>query len=173
MYVESTIAHNTVQVDGRDIERRSRHPYGSGLGKCTKVDGRFIIRGEAEHGSYLHERMLRYEPGRLLEVIDIVSPQTDEIEAVSWFNINGEFQAVVEGNTILFHAPDGEFVLRANSECELIMPVRGQQSPMRGWRSKVDRELVPVWNFGYRHTSGSRKQHLVSFEIVNSVEGNQ
>lgn len=168
MYVESTIAHNTVQVDGKDIERRTRLPYGSALGKCTSSGGRFIIRGTAEHENYVHERMLRYEAGKTLEVIDTLIPSEDEIEAISWFNLDGSFEAVVEANTIWFHAPESDFTIRVSSEGELVMPVRGQQSPMRGWRSRVDREVVPVWNFGFRQMSRTRSRQQVTFEIIDS-----
>lgn len=166
MYVESTIAHNTVQVNGRDIDRRNRKPYGSAVEKCTETDGRFILRGLAEHQSYVHERMLRFEPGQLLEVIDTLSPVDEGIEAIAWFNIDGDFEATIESNSILFRAPDDEFMIRVSSDSELVIPVRGQQSPMRGWRSKVDRELVPVWNFGYKQSCSSRSRQLVRFQIV-------
>lgn len=173
MYVESTIAHNTVQVDGKDIERRLRAPYGSALGKCTNSEGRFIIRGTATHADYVHERMLRFEPGRSLEVIDTLNTEGKAIEAISWFNLDGSFDAEVESNAIWFHSPNKEFKIRVSSESQLIMPVRGQQAPMRGWRSKVDRELVPVWNFGYQQVVDSRSRQLVTFEIIDSAEGNQ
>ena len=40
--------------------------------------------------------------------------------------------------------------LMITSDGELVQPVRGQQSPLRGWRSVVDRELLPAWSFGFR-----------------------
>lgn len=168
MYVEGTLAHNTVQVDGENIERRDRAAYGSALGKCTKTGGRFILRGEVEHEKYLHERMLRYEPGTSLEVIDTLSPSKGEIDAVSWFNVNGDFEAEVVDNFLVFHEPEGNFRIRVSSWGELIMPVRGQQSPMRGWRSKVDRELIPVWSFGFRQVCTDKRRQNVKFEILET-----
>lgn len=168
MYVEGTIAHNTVQVDDENIERRDRAAYGSALGRCTKTDDRFILRGEVEHDKYLHERMLRYEPGTSLEVIDTLSPSKGEIDAVSWFNVNGDFEAEVVDNSLVFHEPEAKFKIRVICGGELIMPVRGQQSPMRGWRSRVDRELIPVWNFGFRQVLADKARQNVKFEIIKT-----
>lgn len=166
MYVESTIAHNTVEVGGTDIERRQRRPYGSALGKCTNTGNRFIIRGAVEHKDYLHERMLRYQRGNRLQVIDTITPKASEISAISWFNINGEFEAEVRDNFVIFRPPNATFVIKVSSEGELVEPVRGQHSPMRGWRSKIDRELVPVWNFGFKKVVTKRVRQQVLFEII-------
>lgn len=168
MYVEGTSAHNTVQVDGENIERRQRTPYGSALGECLKTGDQFVLNGQVNHNKYSHDRTLKYIPGNFLEVVDILNPANGEIEAVSWFNVNGDFEAEVIGGVVNFHEPNGEFTIRVSSDGELVMPVRGQQTPMRGWRSKVDRELVPVWNFGFRLKCYAMAKQLVQFVIIDS-----
>src|SRR5699024_9768774 len=37
-YVEGTMAHNTLMMDGQNQDRRTRTPYGSGIGECTESD---------------------------------------------------------------------------------------------------------------------------------------
>jgi len=172
IYVESTLAHNTIQVDGENIERRERIPYGSALGDCTITDGRFILRGAVEHNTYRHQRLLKYEPGHSLEIIDTLSQMESDIEAVSWFNVNGEFDATIEDNFILFYMPGRKHMIRIIGDGELVHPVRGQVSPLRGWRSKFDGEIQPVWNFGYKFVAGNEIRHHVRIELISAANQN-
>lgn len=164
-YVESTMAHNTVAVDGRDIERRTREPYGSSLGDCTNDGNEFVLRGRVDHVGYVHERELKFVPGEKLTVIDRLISTGKVEEAVAWFNMDGELALSVDNGRVRVSLPGSDEKLWVASSGELVEPVLGQQSPMRGWRSKMDRQVEPVWNFGFRVAVGADTQIVTVFEF--------
>ncbi|MDN5655852.1 MAG: heparinase II/III family protein, partial [Kocuria sp.] len=88
-YVEGTMAHNTLMMDGRDQDRRMRKPYGSALGECIRSQsGRFDLAGRAHHADYIHRRRLVYTPGEELLIKDSVFAQSPETrEGTLWFNV--------------------------------------------------------------------------------------
>ncbi|WP_328700688.1 heparinase II/III domain-containing protein [Corynebacterium lujinxingii] len=153
--MESTYAHNTVSVNGRNLDRRVRKPYGSALGKCYELDERFVLSGSVTHKDFIHERYLDLCPGKKLVVSDTVVPLSAPSNAVAWFNLNGDAELVnKESDSLVFELPNGAGLLRVKHNGRLVEPVKGQTSPLRGWRSYRERELVPQWNFGIRRTLG-------------------
>ena len=152
-YVEGTMAHNTLMMDGRNQERRRREPYGSALGDCFRTDdGQFDLSARVHHADYIHRRRLFYTPGQQLLVKDSVFSQSAETrEGTLWFNVSGEFELEsVDGDVIFTAAREGETSrLMITGPGRLIEPVRGQTSPMRGWRSRQDRSLEPTWSVGF------------------------
>lgn len=148
-YVESTVAHNTVSVDGRDIERRFRKPYGSAIEQAAHESGTFRINARAEHPTYLHHRSLALTPHERLIVVDKIKPLDTCAQAVSWFNVNGDFALDVKGEIIRITGDGLRQPLWVRSTGTLVAPVKGEVNPLRGWRSKMDRTTEPVWNFGF------------------------
>lgn len=148
--VERTISHNTVSVDGLDHERRKRQPYGSGVKSCRKTsEGVFEISAEAPHLEHVHRRRLEYRPGESLMIDDHIDVTGSCEQATAWFNMNGELDLTVEDDVVRITLP-GTGVLLVTSNGQLVPPVRGQNDPLRGWRSRVDRKLEPTWSFGYK-----------------------
>ncbi|MGP9650365.1 heparinase II/III domain-containing protein [Glutamicibacter sp. AOP38-B1-38] len=153
-YVESTIAHNTLMMDGENHRRVRRTPYGSALGECVAKSGRFDLSGRVRHTDYVHRRRIIYVPGEELRLLDAVhSAKEESREAIVWLNINGAFElADVSGGTVKMTLDDAEhpLSLTLSGPGKLVAPVRGQKLPMRGWRSRVDRDLEPTWSIGFR-----------------------
>ncbi len=159
-YVESTMAHNTLMVDGRNHERRARTPYGSGLGECLESNGVFDLSARVHHADYIHRRRLVFRPGRDLRFKDSVFSQSPEPrECVLWFNVSGEFDLVELGDELTFSLTrKGRAPLRlvVSGPGSVVEPVRGQASPLRGWRSRQDRSLEPAWSFGFAFSVDTR-----------------
>lgn len=151
--MESTYAHNTVSVNGRNLDRRTRKPYGSALGRCLALDGRFLLSGSVTHQSHTHDRYLDFRPGMKLLVTDVLTPLADQCHAVSWFNLNGEAELLEQNkHSLVFQLPGEAGKLQVKFDGKLIEPVRGQSSPLRGWRSHRERHMAPQWNFGIQKT---------------------
>ncbi|MDT0212629.1 heparinase II/III family protein [Rothia sp. ARF10] len=153
-YVEGTMAHNTLMMDGRNQERRTRAPYGSGLLDCSAEDGVFDLSGRVHHADYIHRRRVVYRPGEELLVKDSVFSQSPEPrEGTLWFNISGHFElesAVDEGDVVLVATQDGVTTrLVVTGPGRMLEPVRGQTEPLRGWRSRQDRSMEPTWSLGF------------------------
>jgi len=151
-YVEGTRAHNTVEMDGEDQERRNRAPYGSGIADAVQADGVFDLSARVHHADYIHRRRVVYTPGRQLLVKDAVFSQSpDTRTAVVWYNIDGSFELIERDEALVFERlVDGEPVrLEVSGPGTLVDPVRGGQDPLRGWRSRRDRSLEPVWSIGF------------------------
>lgn len=147
-HVESTRAHNALEMDGT-IQDRRRRPFGSGLVSAEKEGEAFVIVARAPYADYTHRRKLNLVPGRRLIVLDSVhSRREDEREAVAWFLLNGSLELLESaGNGVRFRLPSGD-VLQVSSDGRVLAPVRGQESPLRGWRSCQEGELEPAWSFG-------------------------
>lgn len=152
-YVESTIAHNTVAVDGLNHDRRKRRPFGSGMDACIELDGQYILTGHVDHGFWQHSRQLSFLPGQWLIVedrLDVTDGQPHDFR--SWFNLAGDFDLeVCEGSVLrVDHANwDESLWIQSFSNSDLILPVKGETEPMRGWRSIKDREMIQSWSLGY------------------------
>ncbi|HYE43291.1 MAG TPA: heparinase II/III family protein [Caulobacteraceae bacterium] len=76
VFVESTHAHNTVEVDGQSYDRRKDKPYGSALVAAGQTeDGLVYSLGEASHVAQgVHRRLLILSHGRWLLVVDRIAP---------------------------------------------------------------------------------------------------
>lgn len=152
-YVESTIAHNTVAADGLNHERRRSKPYGSGLETCTEADGTYLLSGSVEHLQWEHGRKVSMLPGKWLVIDDAVkSLDGQHHDFRSWLNLSGDFDAeVVDDSMVRFTHADWEEPLWIEplSGAQLILPVRGETEPLRGWRSVKDRELIETWSVGF------------------------
>ena len=159
-YVEGTMAHNTLMMDGRNQERRRREPYGSALGDCFRTEeGQFDLSARVHHADYIHRRRLVYTPGRQLLVKDSVFSQSPETrEGTLWFNVSGHFELESADDEVVFVTSGGERATRLviSGPGRLIEPVRGQSSPMRGWRSRQDRAMEPTWSVGFAFAIDTR-----------------
>lgn len=167
-YVESTMAHNTLMMDGVDQDRRLREPYGSALGKCFSDNGIFDLSARVHHTDYVHRRRIVFRPGSELLVKDSVFSQSTETrEGILWFNISGDFELIQADEDVVFSlaTAGGELRLSITSQGRLMQPVRGETDPLRGWRSRLDRKLEPVWSLGFEVSIDTRASVDTRFKL--------
>ncbi|GIL34740.1 heparinase II/III family protein [Phycicoccus sp. DTK01] len=171
-YVESTRAHNTVQMDDTDHERRDRTPYGSGISAGEEREGVFRLRGEVRHTRWRHERSVTFKPGSWLLVEDVVSAAEDH-DFTTWWNLSEALgDPAVDGSTLSFGLSGQErrLYVESLSQDVLVPVVKGQEEPLRGWRAAVDYEFTPIWSFGYR-TAQVREHTFVTLLSLGSPLG--
>lgn len=166
-YFESTMAHNTLMVDGKIQDRRRREPFGSGLTECTHSDGVFDLSARVHHADYIHRRRVIFRPGDELMIKDSVFSQSpDTREGVLWNNISGDFELEEAADGLIFvSSGDRPIRIRITSSARLIEPVRGQMNPMRGWRSRQDRSMEPTWSIGFVFPIEVRASVTTTFKI--------
>ncbi len=151
-YVESTIAHNTVAADGENHDRRGRRPYGAGLAGCSEVEGIFELNGEVDHEYWIHRRRITFKPQEWLLVEDAVGSCDASLHDFrSWFNLSGALEVIQEENAfrVNHESWDEPLWITGWGEIGPILPVKGEENPLRGWRSVEDRTLQPTWSLGY------------------------
>lgn len=169
-YVEGTMAHNTLMMDGVNQDRKTREPYGGAIGSCEEDQGVFDLSGRVHHSDYIHRRRVIFEPGAKLRIKDsIFSQSPDNREGILWFNVDGDFE-LAEGDDrlrFILERPNSKLVLLVNGPGRLVAPVRGQEQPLRGWRSTKDRTLVPTWSFGFALSIDTRATVETTFELTD------
>lgn len=151
-YVESTMAHNTLMVDGTNQQRHGRKPYGSALTECVRKGERFDLSARVRHPDYVHRRRVVYTPGKELRLLDALHSRLPTArEAVVWLNLDGSFELESVGEEIVLVAEteNGPLRLSVSGPGRALDPVRGQQEPLRGWRSRKDGALEPTWSLGF------------------------
>jgi hypothetical protein len=170
-YVEGTRAHNTVEVDGRSHERRNRRPYGSAIVSADQIGARFVACAEVDHGTWHHRREIVLHPGRWLCIRDILAARDEQRHDFrAWWNLAEKLALEsVDGDDMLrFGREDGgEITVRSFDDSSLVLPVRGQVAPLRGWRSKQDGEFTPAWSFACEATN--RQSH--TFDTAFMLDG--
>ena len=152
-FVQSTRAHNTVEIDGEDFATRSADRYGSGLESIAPTDFVFVLRGRVRHATFgvAHERTLYYRPQEWLVVEDRLNAQEPH-EFTQWFHFHEDLE--VE------RAEDGQYrarlatgqllwVRQGPARCASDL-VKGTTGPrMNGWRSVAYEEMVPRYALGF------------------------
>jgi hypothetical protein len=149
-YVERTRSHNTVEVDGRDHNRRYRRPYGSALVSAQEREDHFQVVGRVDHGHWTHERRVVLAPGRWLLVIDAVEASDDaEHDIRVWWNLPEALSDPERGDGVVsFQLPTGDdrIWVETLDGAGIVTPVCGATDPLRGWRSTVDYSFTPAWS---------------------------
>ncbi|ACZ20833.1 glycosyltransferase [Sanguibacter keddieii DSM 10542] len=146
-YVESTRAHSTVEVGGKDHDRVRREPYGSALGVVEERDGLYRLCGAVDHDTWQHEREIIFSPGEWLLVTDAVTGLARRETVRSHLNISAGFALKRKNSSTVTATRDGEraFSIVELSQAAFVRPTSGATAPLRGWRSTTDLELIPSW----------------------------
>jgi hypothetical protein len=149
IYVESTHAHNTVQIDGRNHQRRGRNPYGSALKRWGKQDNIIFAESHVRHFRTLrHARVLLFHPGEWLLVYDWLWDNLKENHHFTqWFHFAPHLEVAVEKEQL--NVTNAKIPLKAVSllpGLELGNPIRGQKEPhLQGWYSPQEKQMIPNW----------------------------
>lgn len=167
-YVERTRAHNTIQADGREHDRRERSPYGSAIDSALKRGEVFELQGSVDHHSWRHTRKIHFYPGSWLLVVDDVESLDDRSHDYKlWWNLSESLSLVdVEGTSVEFSLPeDRKLFVSGEGNFGLLNPIKGGVDPLRGWRSTVDYDFQPSWSMGFSATGILQSSFTTLFSL--------
>jgi len=157
IYVESTRAHNCVEIDGCSYRRLNGNAFGSGL-KGASQQGSLVIFDSSLtiQPSLLHRRILILAPREFLLVVDwLADRSTTRHDFRQWFQMAPSWSVCREGNGYVSHSGDAELhvldLLASSSPSDVYF---GQEEPLQGWTSLASGSLVPSasFNFGVEQT---------------------
>lgn len=158
IYVESTRAHNCVEIDSKSYPRRRVRPFGSALRYAGEQGGLAVTDCDATYlRSVRHRRVLVMAPGHFLLVTDWLNDRTAPHDYRQWFQLASEWSAERTPAGIVARASPaagggGDHVRQAETlqvvdvlgEHAFGEPVRGQTEPqLQGWTSDGPYSLVP------------------------------
>lgn len=168
VYVESTRAHNTLEFDGRNAERKGVKPYGSALGRHVSLpNGLHAIESEVRrHGSVRHARLLVLQPERWLLVFDWFHDNRGHTHDVrQWFHLAPQHALQPDGLGFMVPLTGTDAPLRVAELTGTAVPSRpflAEESPQwQGWWSAKERDLSPAYAFNFAR-SGVASGHFVT-----------
>jgi Heparinase II/III-like protein/Heparinase II/III N-terminus len=168
VYVESTRAHNAVEIDRRSHNRRAI-PYGSALDAWGECDGAYWARSSATFAEHVeHVRLLLFAPRRFLLVIDNLEDRAGGThDFCQRFHVAPEFGAVEQDGVVTLSSDDERLPplhVRTLSEARSRGVVRGQHDPeLLGWTSPEPGSLVPASTFAFEREGVSRTHFATLF----------
>jgi Heparinase II/III N-terminus/Heparinase II/III-like protein len=157
IYVESTRAHNCLEIDGSSYPRRGVPFYGSAI-KSAGLDsetGVVATKAAVVHLDTIeHTRLLFHLPGEWTLVIDHASDAREQPHAFAQRFQFGPALELVDGvaGQLVLRIPTSEEYLTAVQLCaaEPLAPVRGQREPeLQGFVSRTAGVLTPSWSSGW------------------------
>jgi len=171
VYVESTRAHSTVEINGADQDRVNRKPYGSGLlawGQTENCDLMYASAKVAQSGDFEHTRFLVLSPAKWLLVIDNIETQTSNNNYRQWFQLAPELTVqpsptgyFVTGGTL----NEGLYVRTLTAEARPREPVRGQTAPLQGWWSSKLGVFEPITSICFEINNAGRGLFTTLFDL--------
>ena len=168
VFVESTHAHNTVEIDGQSYDRRTEKPYGSALVAGGRTaEGRVFSLGEVDHGPLgRHRRLLILAPGEWLLVVDRMQPPAETAPVKKglfglgggggtrrrydqWFHLAPDYEANPLGSASYYadDAASGARLFVASLMKGVVGSdvYKGASKPrLQGWTSPRDGVLLPA-----------------------------
>jgi len=149
MFMESTRAHNTLEFDGLNSQRREAKPFGSALVGAFEASGVYCIESRCvQHNTIVHDRLLLLRPGQWLVVLDAYGDtENHQHDVRQWFHL-------APGHNAVSH-PDGfDVALRGGGNLLVRQLLEGQTAPGRvvsgsqdpeiqGWFSDKERSATP------------------------------
>lgn len=153
VYVESTRAHNAVEIDARSYPRRRVPFYGSGLREAGESAGVLYTLSELNHMSTVrHVRILMLAPQNWLIVFDWLRDGEDQRhEFRQWLQFAPELSVDTNGPERL----QGRFEDGLQVHVAPLLPSRlgenacGQNEPLLGWISREIYTFEPRTSASY------------------------
>jgi hypothetical protein len=156
-YVESTRAHNAIEIDGEDHDRRGEMPFGSGILWAGEVDGCVAILSRIPLGVAHQFRLAVLKPGHFLFVRDELTFADDAEHRVSqWWQFDPAWQAVdaMAGGALLKAEERHLSVMAFAPERPAFKTYRGAIEPrLQGWHSPKAGELAPATSVEIRQAA--------------------
>jgi hypothetical protein len=154
VYVESTRAHNTVEIDGASYRRRGVKPYGSALKRWGEAGGVYFAESACTHRPAVqHTRFLLYRPGNWVIAFDwLRDTQALEHTYAQRFHFDPELEWVSGEDGVVMSIMDREELLHMVPllDAEPLAVVKGQREPdLLGWVSLEAKEIVPAFASGF------------------------
>lgn len=154
IYVESTRAHNSVEIDGRSDRRKDGDAYGSAVRRWGQADGVFWTYTRLDRGGVLHDRVLVLRPSHWLLVFDaLIDPSGAGHELAQRFHFAPELaecRQLGDGFVLTVPAQSQPLYVHPLLAARRLEAVRGQEEPtLTGWISLEHRTLTPAWTTGF------------------------
>ncbi len=161
VYVETTRAHNCVEIDGKNYRRRGVKPFGSALRHAGEQDGLAITDCKTTHFRTIsHWRGLILAPGEFLIVLDHLHDRLGEShEFRQWFQLAPQWRVREGEGGLLARSAIGPQSLRITSfvpEATLETVARGQKMPrLQGWMSDAPYRLLPTTSLCFKRSGAT------------------
>ena len=170
IYIESTRAHNCLEIDGYDYSRFKADAFGSCIDYAEEVGGCIFIEGSVNRGRLVpsdipynkvkggdcercqikQRRILFYLPGKFLIVIDDIEAKKNR-NYTQWFNLFPGMSVAEEGGeVVLGDANEVTGMLRSLGDSKTEVRVtKGQEDPrLNGWISNNGHTLEKANSVG-------------------------
>ena len=176
IYVESTRAHNCVEIDGLDYPRVGVLPFGSGLQHCSVQSGGVVTECEFRHFETIrHRRVVFMKPGAYLLVIDWLADTKaapHEFRQLFTFAPNWLLDQKADRIDVTDSlAPSRDLVVKPMLPDMGIEQISmGREDPeLAGWTSPGPRRLVPAPRIGLRTPPSSGAVFCTLFAFGSDI----
>ncbi len=168
VYVESTRAHNCIEIDGRSHPRLKTAVFGSALAQADVQDGLVVFDSKIVlRPSLVHRRTLILAPGEFLVVVDwLFDRRGSPHDFRQWFQLapGWSVNRVDQGyegqfGDVTLHAID---LLGASAPSEVMV---GQNEPLQGWTSVEAGSLTPSPSFHFARLQSERSAFATLFSL--------
>ena len=177
VYCESTRAHNTLEFDELNYQRRGAKPYGSALRRWGEdANGIIAVETECTHfRSIQRSRLLVFDPGHWLVVFDWFHDNMDKPHQVrQWFHLAPGVNVRSGRDGYLASLPGRAVPLQIGSLLEGAAPsplFLGATEPrMQGWHSAQAREIVPSPAFSFDQVGTTSGAFATLFSFSDQLE---
>ncbi|MEI9930567.1 MAG: heparinase II/III family protein [Rhizomicrobium sp.] len=171
IYVETTRAHNCVEVDGKNHPRKGVKPYGSALRYAGEQNNLAVTDCQVTYfRTITHWRGLIFAPSEFLIVLDHLHDRLDvEHDYRQWFQIAPQWRVTKSSNGVLARSTQASeqqnlHITSTMPEVALDDVARGQKQPeLQGWMSDAPYSLTPCTSISFR-----RRGRTASFATLFS-----
>ena len=179
IYVESTRAHNTIEIDRKDSSRKGAKPYGSALLRYgeTKSNLIFTEAHVCHFKTIHHERVLILHPEHWLLVFDHVHDELDvDHEFLQWFHFAPSLVPHTEDQQLVLQVGRSPQPLRVASllpTTRLSEIFLGEKEPRyQGWWSPKERIMVPNPAIAFDHHRSTTATFATLFAFCQRIVPN-
>lgn len=160
-YVESTRAHNCVEIDEKDYSRFNHDIFGSAIEAYSEHDNIKLVEFYLNRKRVFkteHRRTIIYSPGNWLLVIDHLNSKENH-KFTQWFHFDPELKLERDIDSISLNLSDKiEITINSFSDNQNVEHLKAQFEPrLQGWTSIEPYQLTPNDALGF--TVNDSKEH--------------